>query len=87
MHVRIEREELARLTAHFLELAKHRRADTVAAELSRLRFEPYAPVRRQLLQVLRAVNRGRRAMGYELVSLEGLRLRRRIVPPFVEAAE
>lgn len=82
VHVRIEREEFKRLLAHFLELAKHRKAETVAAELSRLPFEPYAPVRRQLVQVLRAVNRARRAMGYELVPLEALRLRRRIMRPF-----
>lgn len=82
VHVRIEREELKRLTAYFLELAAHRKVEAVSAELSRLRFEPYAPVRRQLLQVLRAVNRARRAMGYELVPLEALRFRRRIVRPF-----
>ena len=82
VHVRIEREELKRLTAYFLELAAHRKVETVSGELSRLRFEPYAPVRRQLLQVLRAVNRARRAMGYELVPLEALRFRRRIVRPF-----
>ena len=82
VHVRIEREELKRLTAYVLELAAHRKVETVSGELSRLRFEPYAPVRRQLLQVLRAVNRTRRAMGYELVPLEALRFRRRIVRPF-----
>lgn len=82
VHVRIERDEMKRLVAHFLELAKHRKAETVSAELSNLPFEPYAPVRRQLLQVLRAVNRARRAMGYELVPLDALRFRRRIVRPF-----
>lgn len=82
VHVRIEREEFKRMKAHFLELATHRKADTVAAEFARLCFEPYAPIRRQLIEVLRAVNRARRAMGYELVPLEALRLRRRITRPF-----
>lgn len=82
VHVRIEREEFKRMKAHFLELATHRKADTVAAEFARLSFEPYAPIRRQLIEVLRAVNRARRGMGYELVPLEALRLRRRIMRPF-----
>lgn len=81
-HVRIEREEFKRMKAHFLELATHRRADAVAAEFGRLPFEPYAPIRRQLIEVLRAVNRARRAMGYELVPFEALRLHRRIMRPF-----
>jgi hypothetical protein len=82
VHVRIEREEFKRLRAHFLELATHRKLESVASEFSRLRFEPYAPVRRQLVQMLRAVNRARWAMGFEALPLEALRLRRRIVRPF-----
>jgi len=82
VHVRIEREEFKRLKAHFLGLAVHRKAESIAAEFFRLPFEPYAPVRRQLLELLRLVNRARRAAGFDLVPVECLRLRRRIVRPF-----
>jgi hypothetical protein len=50
--------------------------------LSRIPFEPYAPVRRQLLNILRAVNRRRRAAGLERVPHTVLRLRRRPVRVF-----
>jgi len=82
VHVRIEREEFKRLKAYFLGLATHRRADTIAAELFQLPFEPYAPVRRQLLELWRLINKARRAAGFDLVPIECLRLRRRIVKPF-----
>ena len=51
-------------------------------EFARVRFEPYAPVRRQLLNILRAVNRARHEAGFEAVPASVLRLRRRIVKPF-----
>lgn len=82
--VRIEREEFKRLKAHFLELATHRRADGIASEFMRLPFEPYAPVRRQLLTLWRAVNRTRKTAGFEPVPIECIRLRRRIVKPFAD---
>lgn len=81
-HVRIEQGELNRLRAYFLDLAKHRNAEDVAAALARIPFEPYAPVRRQLYELRKAVNRARRESGYSLVPPEALRLRRRIVRPF-----
>lgn len=87
VQVRIEREELKRLKAYFAELALHRKADTLAAELASLPFEPYAPVRRQLRAVLRLVNRSRRAAGFEAVPFEALRFRRRIVKPFRESSK
>jgi len=84
--VRIAPDEYLRLKAFFLDLACHRSVDGLVAEFSRLRFEPYAPVRRQLLNILRAVNRERYAAGFEPVPVAALRLRRRIVKPFVEAS-
>src|SRR6185437_515968 len=59
-HVRIDQEEYKRLKAYFLELALHRSAERLGGELARLPFEPYAPIRRQLLTALRAVNRERK---------------------------
>lgn len=84
--VRIAPDEYLRLKAFFVDLACHQSVDGLAAEFSRLPFEPYAPVRRQLLNLLRAVNRERHAAGFEPVPVGALRLRRRIVKPFVEAA-
>lgn len=81
-HVRIEEERFRELKSYFLEVATHRKATTLADELARLPFEPYAPVRRQLFIVLRAVNRARRASGFQAVPWTALRLRRRIVRPF-----
>ena len=81
-HVRIEREEFKGLLAYFVNRAVHRRADTLEDELRALPYEPYAPVRRQLLQLVRRVNRARRLAGYEAIPYETLRLRRRIVRPF-----
>jgi hypothetical protein len=81
-HVRIEREEFKELLAYFVNRAVHRRVETLEDELRALPYEPYAPVRRQLLQLIRRVNRARRLAGYEAIPYETLRLRRRIVRPF-----
>ena len=81
-HVRIEREEFKRLTAFLLSNAVHRQAAWLESAFRSLPYEPYAPVRRQLLQLFRHVNRARRLAGYQPLSIECLRLRRRIVRPF-----
>ena len=47
-------------------------------------FEPYAPIRRPLLNILQAVNRARETVGYERVPVSAVRLRRRRVRPFGE---
>jgi len=80
--VRIAGDEYLRLKAYFLNLAVHRSVEFLAAEFWNLRFEPYAPVRRQLLNIFRAVNRKRKEAGCELVAVSALRLRRRVVKPF-----
>jgi hypothetical protein len=81
-HVEIERPRYLQLKAWFLDLATHRNVDNLALAFYRLPFEPYAPVRRQLLNILRAVNRVRRKAGFQPVPLEVLPLRRKIVRPF-----
>ncbi len=80
--VRIHPERYRSIKAYLLDLATRRSASQVAAELSNLRFEPYAPVRRQLIALLRAVNRERKTAGLSAVPFECLRLRRTIVRPF-----
>lgn len=81
-HVRIEQEEYKRLKAYFLELALHRSAERLGSELARLPFEPYAPIRGQLLAVLRAVNRERKRAGFEPVPKSCFRFVRRVCRPF-----
>lgn len=81
-HVRLDDDRYRELKAYFLERAAHRTAAALAEELRALPFEPYAPVRRQLFIILRAVNRARRAAGFQPVPWTALRLRRRIVKPF-----
>jgi hypothetical protein len=81
-HVRIDLDEYRRLKAYFVERSVHRTAEQLAGELGHLPFEPYAPVRRQLLAVLRAVNFERKRAGYELVPKTCFRFVRRVRRPF-----
>lgn len=81
-HVRIEREQLALLKQHFRQLALRPSTEWIARELADLPFEPYAPVRRQLLELLRAVNRLRTQQAYPQIPYKVLRFRRRVVRPF-----
>jgi hypothetical protein len=82
VHVRIEREAFKRLRADFGARALGERCESLATDLRQLPFEPYAPIRRQLLRILAVINRRRRMGGLACVPLEALRLRRRIVKPF-----
>jgi len=81
-HVRIEQEEYKRLKAYFLDVSLRWSVERLGCELGRLPFEPYAPVRRQLLAVLRAVNRQRKRGGHEPVADSCFRFLRRICRPF-----
>ena len=74
--VRIERDEYRGLKAYFLGLAVRRSVEALSDELASLPYEPYAPVRRQMLGLLGTVNRARRGGGLEDVPLKCLRLRR-----------
>ncbi len=80
--VRVERDEYRGLRAYFADAAVRRSAGVLADELGSLPYEPYAPVRRQMLGLLGLVNRARKASGLEEVPLACLRLRRRIGPVF-----
>jgi hypothetical protein len=82
VHVQIHQPRYRELKAYFLDLARRRSSSYIANELRQLPFEPYAPVRQQLLNILRLVNRLRRYGGREPVSPKVLRWRRRIVHPF-----
>lgn len=82
--VRIHPSEYLTLKAYFLDLATRRSVEKLTDEFRRIPFDPYAPVRRQFPNILRAVNRERKQAGYELVPVTAPRLRRRIVTPFAK---
>jgi len=80
--IRIDPNEYRLLKAYLLELATRRTSECLEAEFQRMPFEPYAPVRRQLLAIHRAVNKARMVAGLPVLDKECLRLRRTIVRPF-----
>ncbi|QDV66081.1 hypothetical protein Mal65_52540 [Crateriforma conspicua] len=75
-HVRIDRPTYKQLKAHFAGVACHRSPENLGEELGKLPFARYAPVRRQLLNLLRTANKKRQSQGYQPVPVEALRLRR-----------
>ncbi len=85
-HVQIDRERYKQERAYLLERSLRLSADELAHEIRGLPFEPYAPVRRQMLLLLRAVNAKRKMANLGQLPTEILRLRRRVVRPFEPAA-
>lgn len=80
--VRMAPQEYRVLKERLLEVSTHLSVEDVIRQFDQVKFERYAPVRRQLLNILRAVNRERKLRGLELVPYSSIRLRRRIVRPF-----
>lgn len=85
VRVQIGRERYRELLSYFVEMACRRSVAEVSRELYCVPFEPYAPVRRQLLKVLRLMNQRRQSAGLEKLSTEVLRYQRKIVRPFGDA--
>ncbi|MFN9592607.1 MAG: hypothetical protein ACK56G_07840 [Pirellulaceae bacterium] len=84
VRVQIARERYRQLEAYFLERACQRSAEKLGWELWNLPFEPYAPVRRQLLNLLRHINQKRGMAGMEKVPGGMLRVKRKIVLPYAQ---
>lgn len=82
VRVMIGRAAYRYLKAEFLEAATRKSATDLAAKFSRLPFEPYAPIRKQLLQILRMVNAKRRTAALDRLPGKIVRTKRRIVKPF-----
>ncbi len=80
--VSIDGPTYKQLKAFFLDRAVHRSADNLATDFARVPYARYAPIRRQLLTILRSVNKSRSRMGYEPLPHSVLKLRRRIYRPF-----
>lgn len=85
VRVLIAREPYRELCAYFLSIACHRRSEALAEELCSLPYEPYAPVRKQLLKLLRLVNSKRQAAGYTKIPAKCLRFKRVIAKSFEPA--
>lgn len=81
-HVAMDRKQYLELKAWFAEQASHQSAKSLAIAFYQLPVVPYAPVRRQLLMMLREVNRVRKKKGKSPLPTEVLPLRRRVVRPF-----
>ncbi len=82
VHVRIDHAAYLDLKTGLLHLATRASIPELCKEFRCVPYEPYAPVRRQLLALWRAVNRARKTVGLDSVPVECIRLRRRIMRPF-----
>jgi hypothetical protein len=80
--VQIARDVYRDLVAWFEHQACQKTVEELSRELWNLPYEPYAPVRRQLLNLLRLINQHRRAAGQPAVPPDCLRMRRKIVRVF-----
>ena len=80
--VRIDNATYRELKAFFLARATHRSVENLSADFARVPFARFAPIRRQLLTILRAVNKAREQSGYETIPTTALNLRRKIIKPF-----
>ncbi len=81
VQVRIERETERDLKAFFRERALWSQ-ERLEREFWKLPFEPFAPVRRQILIMFNQVNRLRRTAGFEPLRVSCLRFRRKSCKPF-----
>ncbi len=80
--VLISRERFKELRARFVDIALHRKVDSLIAEINGLPFEPYKPVWRQLRKIVRLVNKKRKAAGYAPGPSTAVRWRRNMVRAF-----
>lgn len=81
-HVEIDRDQYLDLRAWFSERALRDSPDKLAQAFYEIPIAPYAPIRRQMLLMLREVNRVRKVAGKKQLPVEILPLRRRVVRPF-----
>ena len=82
VRVTIQRERFLELKALFMEEALSWSVEELGRRFFLVPYEPYAPVRQQLGEVLRAVNKKRKNHGLPTVSKEAIPYERHIVKPF-----
>lgn len=83
----INDERFRMLEAELLGMATHRTADYLAMKFSCVPFLPYAPVKLQLKQLLRHVNKARQHVGYERVPIDCIRYRKKMTSPYRQSEE
>ena len=71
--VRIDRGTELNMKAYFADIATKQSAANISRQFRRLPFQPYVPVRAQLLDMLRDVSRRRKAAGLEKVPVTSVR--------------
>jgi len=86
-HVEIDRQRYLDLRAWFADQALRQSLQRLARQLYEIPIAPYAPVRRQMLMILREINRIRKLAGKQQLPVEVLPLRRRVVRPFERTME
>jgi hypothetical protein len=86
VRVQLDAETYEGLKAYFLNIATSRQADFVAREFMELSYQPYRPIREQVLATLRAVNRQRQLAGYQRIPFSVVRYTRRITKVFPAVA-
>ena len=87
VRVQIGRERYLDIKSYLLEVATRFPVEELSQLFRSVRFEPYAPVRLQLLNLLRWVNNARQAARLERVPSSVIRCKRRIVKPFERAGD
>jgi len=80
--VRIDGPTYKQLKSYFLDRAVHRNAKSLSQDFARVPYARYAPVRRQLLNILRAVNKARSKQRFDELLPSSVKLKRAIVRPF-----
>ena len=80
--VRIDETEWKKHKVQLLMDCHHVSPCRVGERLRTIPFEPYAPVRNQVLSVYREINRRRKVAGLEEVPFSCLRMQRKPVKPF-----
>jgi hypothetical protein len=87
VRVQLDAQTYEGVKAYFLNVATHRQGEFLAREFADLSLQPYRPVRGQLFQILRSVNRARHAAGYQRIPASVILFKRRIVKPFAAQEE
>jgi len=82
VRVQIARDTFRDLKAELVGKARQRREEWFQNQFWNLPYEPYAPVRQQLLELLRQINAQRKAVGLPRISPEVIRYRQERVKVF-----
>jgi hypothetical protein len=82
VHVQIDQTTYLEMRDTLVDLASKRTAEWLEYQFKNLPFEPYAPVRRQVVTMFRKVNEARKAAGLEELRQTCLKLRRYPTRPF-----